>query len=299
MNNKAICPKKWVFFLLLGPGVAWYVFTVIIPLLGSLRYSVFSFQGMRADKFVGLANYVELANDSIFWHSLVNNLTITLLCVIGQIGVALVFAAMLNTTVVKLKNMHRAVIFFPGVLSMVIVGFIWTIMYSNDYGLINYFLRALHLESLILPWLDDPRYVIYSISVPLIWQYIGYYMVIIMAGMSSISKEVYEMAEIDGVNGWKKLIYITIPLIKSTLLVCLMLCISGNMQVFDHIFVMTNGGPGTSSSVMALYAYSKTFTQGRIAYGNTISIGILLVSLVLILITKWIVGGRKEDGYQS
>ena len=107
------------------------------------------------------------------------------------------------------------------------------------------------------------------------------------------------MAEIDGVNGWKKLIYITIPLIKSTLLVCLMLCISGNMQVFDHIFVMTNGGPGTSSSVMALYAYSKTFTQGRIAYGNTISIGILLVSLVLILITKWIVGGRKADGYQS
>lgn len=299
MNNKALCPNKWVFFLLLGPGVAWYVFTVIIPLLGSLRYSLFSFEGMRADKFVGLANYVELANDSIFWHSLVNNLTITLLCVIGQIGVALVFAAMLNTTVVKLKNMHRAVIFFPGVLSMVIVGFIWTIMYSKDYGLINYFLRMLNLESLILPWLDDPRYVIYSISVPLIWQYIGYYMVIIMAGMSSISKEVYEMAEIDGVNGWKKLIYITIPLIKSTLLVCLMLCISGNMQAFDHIFVMTNGGPGTSSSVMALYAYSKTFTQGRIAYGNTISIGILLVSLVLILITKWIVGGRKADGYQS
>lgn len=299
MNNKALCPNKWVFFLLLGPGVVWYVFTVIIPLLGSLRYSLFSFEGMRADKFVGLANYVELANDSIFWHSLVNNLTITLLCVIGQIGVALVFAAMLNTTVVKLKNMHRAVIFFPGVLSMVIVGFIWTIMYSKDYGLINYFLRMLNLESLILPWLDDPRYVIYSISVPLIWQYIGYYMVIIMAGMSSISKEVYEMAEIDGVNGWKKLIYITIPLIKSTLLVCLMLCISGNMQAFDHIFVMTNGGPGTSSSVMALYAYSKTFTQGRIAYGNTISIGILLVSLVLILITKWIVGGRKADGYQS
>jgi len=299
MNNKAICPKKWVFFLLLVPGVAWYVFTVIVPLLGSLRYSLFSFQGMRADKFVGLANYAELVSDSIFWNSLVNNLTITLLCVIGQIGVALVFAAMLNTTVVKLKNMHRAVIFFPGVLSMVIVGFIWTIMYSNDYGLINYFLRALNLESLILPWLDDPRYVIYSISVPLIWQYIGYYMVIIMAGMSSIGKEIYEMAEIDGVNGWKKLIYITIPLIKSTLLVCLMLCISGNMQAFDHIFVMTNGGPGTSSSVMALYAYSKTFTQGRIAYGNTISIGILLVSLVLILITKWIVGGRKTDGYQS
>lgn len=295
MDNKVLRPKKSLFVLLLGPGIAWYVFAVIVPLLGSLRYSFFSFKGMRADKFAGLANYAELVNDLLFWNSLKNNMIITVLCVIGQIGLALIFATMLNSRMAKLKNLHRAVLFFPGVLSMVIVGFIWTIMYNNDYGLINFFLRALRLDFLILPWLDDPRYVIYFVSIPIIWQYIGYYMVIIMAGMSSISGEVYEMAKIDGVNGWKELIYITIPLIKNTIIVCLMLCISGNMQVFDHIFVMTMGGPGTSSAVMALYGYSKTFTQVRIDYGNTISIGILLTSLILILITRRIIGGRKVE----
>lgn len=295
MDNKALRPSKGLFILLLGPGVIWYVFAVIVPLFGSLRYSFFSFKGMRADRFVGPANYAELATDPVFWQSFRNNIVITVLCIIGQIGLALIFAAMLNTQMAKLKNLHRAVIFFPGVLSMVIIGFIWTIMYNNDYGLINFFLRALKLDSLILPWLDDPKYVVFFISIPIIWQYVGYYMVIIMAGMSSISKEIYEMAEIDGANGWKKMVLITMPLIKNTLMVCLMLCISGNMQVFDHIYIMTMGGPGTSSTVMALYGYSKTFTQGNIEYGNTISIGILIISLVLILITKRIIGGRKVE----
>lgn len=295
MNNKAIRPKKALFILLLAPGVGWYVFAVIVPLIGSFVYSFFSFRGMRLDKFVGFTNYIELVNDKVFWQALTNNITITGLCIIGQLGFALIFASMLSTRMIKLKNLHRSAMFFPGVLSAVIIGFIWTIMYNKDYGLINFFLRAIHLDSLILPWLDNPKYVLLSVSVPIIWQYIGYYVVIIMAGMTAISKEVYEMADLDGVNGWQKLVYITVPLIKNTLLVCLMLCISGNMQVFDHIFVMTMGGPGTSSIVLALYAYSKTFTQGRIAYGNTVSIGILIISLLLIMITKKIVGGNKAD----
>ncbi|MDD4495153.1 MAG: sugar ABC transporter permease [Eubacteriales bacterium] len=296
MNNKVLRPNKGVFILLLGPGLIWYSFAVIAPMLSSLRYSFFSFQGVRIKDFVGLANYFELVTDPILWSSLKNNLVITALCVVGQIGIALIFAMLLNTHYVKFKNLHRAFIFFPGVLSAVIVGFIWTIMYSADYGLIDYFLRTMKLDALILPWLDDPRYVIFFVSIPIIWQYVGYYMVIILSGMSSINREVNEMAEIDGATGMKKMIYITIPLIKNTLMVCLMLCISGNMQVFDHIFVMTGGGPGTSSTVMAMYGYSKTFTQFRIDYGNTISVGILVISLVIILVTKGIVGGKKTDG---
>lgn len=294
MENKALRPGKALFVLLLGPGILWYIFAAIVPLLGSLRYSFFSFQGMRVKDFVGLANYAELVSDQIFWSSLKNNVIITGLCVAGQIGLALVFAAMLNSYLTRLKNLHRAVIFFPGVLSTVIVGFIWTIMYNNDYGLINFFLRALGLDFLILPWLDDPRLVVLFVSIPIIWQYIGYYMVIIMAGMSAVDKEIYEMAEIDGASGREKMLYITMPLIKKTLEVCLMLCISGNMQVFDHIYVMTGGGPGTSSAVMAMYGYSKTFTQGRVDYGNTVSIGILAISLVLIVITRRLMGGRKD-----
>jgi len=296
MYNKALRPKNYMFVLLLGPGIIWYIFAVIAPMLSSLRYSFFSFKGVRISDFVGLANYKELVSDSIFWISLKNNIVITILCVAGQIGIALIFAMLLNTAYVKFKNLHRAFIFFPGVLSTIIVGFIWTIMYNSDYGLINFFLKLLKLDFLILPWLDDPKLVLFFVCVPIIWQYIGYYMVIIMAGMSNISKDIYEMSEIDGVTGMQKLVYITMPLIKNTLIVCLMLCISGNMQVFDYIFIMTGGGPGTSTSVMAMYGYSKTFTQFRIDYGNTISVGILVISLVIILITKRLIGGRKADG---
>lgn len=296
MDNKVMQPSKKYFLLLLGPGVAWYVFSVIVPLLGSLRYSFFSFKGLRIDKFVGLANYKELIIDTVFWNSFKNNLIITILSIIGQIGIALVFATLLNASFVKFKNFHRGVMFFPAVLSTVIVGFLWTMLYNNDYGLINYALRALNLDFMILPWLDDPKLVVSFLSIPIVWQYIGYYMIIIMAGMSSIDKSVLEMADIDGVSGWTKLTKITIPLIKNTLMVCLMLCISGNMQVFEHIYVMTGGGPGTSSTVMAMYAYSKSFTQGRIDYGNTISIGILVLSLALIIIIKKLTGGSKDDG---
>ena len=295
MTNKMLRPKKGIFILLFAPGIVWYIFTVILPLSSSLVYSFLSFKGMRIDEFVGFTNYAELIYDKIFWLSLKNNVIITVLCVVGQIGIGLVFAAILNMKMLKFKNLHRSVIFFPGVLSAVIIGFIWTMMYNKDYGLINFILEKLNLDFLILPWLDNPKHVIYFVSIPLIWQYIGYYMVIIMAGMSAISKEVYEMADIDGVTPWGKIVYITMPLIKDTLMVCLMLCISGNMQVFDHILVMTKGGPGTSSMVMAILAYSKTFEQGRIAYGNTVSIGILIISLFFIVVSKLIIGGRKKD----
>jgi len=295
MDNKMLRPGKKLFILLLGPGVLWYVFSVILPLLGSLRYSLYSFKGMRIDKFVGLANYKELIADPVFWNSFKNNMLITILCIFGQIGIALIFASLLNTRFVRFKNFHRGVMFFPAVLSTVIVGFIWTMLYNNDYGLINFALRAMKLDFLILPWLDDPKYVVTFLSIPIMWQYIGYYMIIILAGMSSIDKSVFEMAEIDGVNGWTKLTKITIPLIKNTLMVCLILCISGNMQAFEHIYVMTGGGPGTSSSVMAMYAYSKSFTQGRIDYGNTISVGILVLSLALIMIIKKATGRSKNE----
>ena len=295
MDNKIMRPSKRIFILLLGPGVGWYVFSVIVPLLGSLRYSFYSFKGMRINEFVGLKNYKELIIDSTFWNSFKNNMIITILCIIGQIGIALLFAALLNSSFIKFKNFHRGVMFFPAVLSTVIVGFLWTMLYNNDYGLINFMFRTLHLDFMILPWLDDPKLVVTFLSIPIIWQYIGYYMIIIMSGMSSIDKSILEMAEIDGATGWSKLTKITIPLIKNTLMVCLMLCISGNMQVFEHIYVMTGGGPGTSSSVMAMYAYSKSFTQGRIDYGNTISIGILVLSLAMIIIIKKLTGGSKDD----
>jgi len=120
------------------------------------------------------------------------------------------------------------------------------------------------------------------ISIPLVWQYIGMYLVIILAAMTAISPEVLEMAELDGAGTVRRAIHITFPLIKNTLIICLMLCISGNMKAFDHIYAMTRGGPGYASTVMALYSYNVSFMQMNMGYGTALSIGILVLSIALV-----------------
>ena len=120
------------------------------------------------------------------------------------------------------------------------------------------------------------------VSIPLIWQYIGYYMVIILSAISSIDTEIFESAEIDGANGVQRALYITLPLIKNTMLVCITLCVAGNMKAFDNIFVMTKGGPGTASMVMAMYGYQISFNQSNMGYGSCISVGIFVLAMLVI-----------------
>ncbi len=294
MERGLFKPKSRVFIGYLALPVAWYVFVVVMPLILALRYSLYDWSGGPRMRFVGLSNYAELIKDTDFWLSFKNNVIITLLCIVGQIGIAFVLAALMTTRVLKFKEFHRTVIFLPVVLSAVVIGFIWTLMYNQQIGILNWVLRAIGLESLIKPWLDDPKIVIYSVSVPLIWQYIGFYLVILMASLQSIPKEIFEAAEIDGADGFKRTIYIILPLLADTLKVSVMLCIAGNMKVFDHICVMTGGGPGKSSMVMAQYAYNNSFIMFKLGYGSTISVGILILSLAIILLSRKLMGGKTQ-----
>ena len=265
--SKALRPKNVVIYGLLTPGLLIFVVCCIAPLFVAVYNSFFDWNGGPARTFIGLSNYVELFRDKAFWSAFLNNLTFILWTVIGQIGIAFIIAMLLQSRILKLKNLHRTVIFFPVVLSAVVVGFLWRIMYNSEYGIVNTFLRALGLENLIQLWLDDPDIVIPSLAIPKIWQYIGYYLIILLAAIQGIDQSVLEVAELDGATGWKKSWYIVIPLIKSTLMVTIMLCISGNMKTFDQIFVMTGGGPGTSSEVVALYAYNISMNRMRYGYG--------------------------------
>lgn len=295
MTSRIFQPKPKIIIPLLLPGVLIFIFSVIIPVLLSFKYSFYSWSGSSDMTFVGFQNYLDLMQDRNFYIALENNLKIVLFCIIGQIGFAFIVSSLLQSKKIRFKNFHQTVIFFPIVLSAVVLGLLWGLIYNKDIGVLNTVLHALHLDALIRPWLDDPKMVIYSISVPLIWQYIGYYMVILLAGMQGIPDNIYEVADIDGATGWRRALYITLPLLKNTIKVTIMLCIAGNMVVFDHIFVMTGGGPGKSSMVLAQYAYNNSFGMFKMGYGSTISIGIMLISLVMILITRvGLRGGRNE-----
>lgn len=294
VGKSAIKPSNRKIYLYLLPGLAIYAFVVLIPLLMAVRYSFYDWSGGPNLTFVGLDNFRELLRDQVFWTSFGNNIFIIIMSVIGQVGIAFFISVLLTRSWVKFKQFHRTVLFIPNVLAAVIIGFLWSMVYNQNYGLLNFVLKAVGLEGWVLPWLDDPDIVMGAVTIPLIWQFIGFYMIIFMAAMQNIPDELYEAAEIDGASSWKQTLYITLPMLKNTFKVAIMLCIAGNMKVFDHIFVMTGGGPGNSSTVMAQYAYDVSFERFELGYGSAVSIGMLVLSLLLIGISQWI-GRRGEE----
>lgn len=281
MNN-IIRPKKQVMLLYLLPSFVLFTFIVFVPILYAIYYSHFNWPGGRSLTYIGWDNFRTVLNDSNFWQAFRNNIYLTVVCIIGQLGLALLFASLLKSKAIKLKNLHRVVSYFPVTIAAVVVGFIWSMIYDYNYGLLNLMLGWFGLESLQKIWLSDSSTIMMVVSIPLVWQYIGMYLIIILAAMTSINSEVLEMAEIDGANKFQKEYYITFPLIKNTLIICIMLCIAGNMKVFDHIYTLTRGGPGYASYVMAMYAYATAFTEGRMGYGSAVSIMILIISFTIV-----------------
>lgn len=278
----AIKPSKKTVFLYLMIPVAMFVFTVFVPLVTALIYSFFEWKGGPVKTFNGLDNYIQLFHDGTFWQAFGHNIYLVIACIIGQIGIAFVLVLMINSKLVKFKTIHRTFGFFPSTIAAVCIGLIWNMIYHNKYGILNWFLTAIGRKDLCQVWLNNPKIVMLLVTIPLIWQYIGYYMVIILSAISGISTDIFESASIDGANGVQQALYITLPLIKNTMLVCVTLCIAGNMKAFDNIYVMTKGGPGTSSMVMAMYGYQVSFQQSNMGYGSCISVAIFVLSLLVI-----------------
>lgn len=278
----AIRPSKKTVFLYLLLPVALFVFTVFVPLVTALVFSFFEWKGGPVKTFTGIDNYVQLFHDGTFWQSFWHNIYLVIVCIVGQVGIAFILVMMVNSKLVKFKTIHRTFGFFPSTIAAVCIGLIWNIIYHNQYGLLNWFLKAIGRPDLCQVWLNNSKLVMLLVSIPLVWQYIGYYMVIILSAVSSIDGEIFESAQIDGANGVQTALHITLPLIKNTMLVCITLCIAGNMKAFDNIYVMTAGGPGTASMVMAMYGYQISFNQSNMGYGSCISVAIFVLSLIVI-----------------
>jgi raffinose/stachyose/melibiose transport system permease protein len=281
--------------LFLAPILILYLANAVLPIFISIFYSFFNWTGGRTMKFIGFANYIDMVKDAEFWRSAYNNLIIVILCTVGQVGLALIFSFLYLSKALKFKEFHRTVLFFPVTVSALVIGFIWSLMYNKDYGLINFFLRLLGLERLILSWLDDPSYILITASLPVALQYIGLYMIMFMGAIKSIPEEILECAGLDGCNDFQRSIHITLPMIYDTFKVAVMICVSGTMKIFDHILVLTNGGPGKSSQVLALYSYKISFDRMKLSYGATISIGILILSVILTMGSRKLLGGKQYE----
>jgi raffinose/stachyose/melibiose transport system permease protein len=281
-------------FLALLPTLIVFSFIFVFPVFFSIKLSFFNWKGGVSSEFVGLANFGKLFTDSNFWNSFKNTFLITVQVVIGQVGLGLVMAVLLVTNYVAWRGVHRTLIFLPVVLSPVVVGLIWSIIYNKRNGILNLLLNLIGFNNLPL-WLDDPSLVLFTVSIPVIWQFIGLYMIMLLAALESIPKSILESAELDGTNRFQRTIHIMLPMVYPTFKVAITLCVSGTLKIFDQIYVLTNGGPGQSSMTMSLFNYRISFDMMQFSYGSSISVVMIIITLLITGLTLKTLGGRRYE----
>lgn len=275
---------KLTIVLFLLPAIVLFSFFLVYPIFQSVYYSLFSWKGFGpAVDFIGLNNFKRILTDWIFIKAVGNGLLIVVLSLTIQLPLSLALALMVGRNL-RGRAFFRTIFFMPYVLSEVITGIMWLILYNPDSkrGFINALLILIPgLKA--QPWLGDTRTVLLAIFVVLTWKYFGFHMLLYMAGLQNIPPEIEEAALIDGVNKRQMITYITIPLIGSTIRTSVYLSVLGSLQVFALVWIMTKGGPVNASEVMSTYMYRFSFVRFQLGYGSAVAIVMLLISLVFSL----------------
>ena len=280
MKSKSRTSFIW---LCVSPAILLILLFVVVPTFEVFRMSLYSWGGFsRNQTFIGFDNFKTLWNDMGFFRSFQNTIFLIVIVTILTLGLAILFAAILTREKIKGKNFFRVVFYIPNILSIVVVAGIFSAIYRPDVGLLNSVLGIFQLESLQKMWLGDQSIVIYSIAGALIWQAIGYYMVMYMSSMSSIPESLYESASIEGASKWIQFKDITLPLIWNNLRTTLTFFIISTINLsFLLVQIMTGGGPDGSTEVSLFYMYQQAYTNSTYGYGMAIGVIVFLFSFIL------------------
>lgn len=239
------------------------------------------------NKFVGLDNYIYMFHDKSFIQALTNTAKLMAVVPVITIFCSLVLAFVLNQCKLKEMVLYRTLFYFPNIVSLTVVGIIWSFVFHPNVGIINKILGAVGLESLQRSWLGDSKTALWCIAFTLLWQAAGYYMVMHIAAMDGISPEIYESATLDGASAWRKLISITMPLMKDIIGITFVLALSGTINLsFVLSQVMTGGGPNGASSVLLQYMYTQGFVNGNFGYAMAITVFTLAISVALSMLSR-------------
>lgn len=239
------------------------------------------------NKFVGLYNYIYMFHDKSFIQALTNTAKLMAVVPVITIFCSLVLAFVLNQCKLKEMVLYRTLFYFPNIVSLTVVGIIWSFVFHPNVGIVNKILGAVGLESLQRSWLGDSKTALWCIAFTLLWQAAGYYMVMHIAAMDGISPEIYESATLDGASAWRKLISITMPLMKDIIGITFVLALSGTINLsFVLSQVMTGGGPNGASSVLLQYMYTQGFVNGNFGYAMAITVFTLAISVALSMLSR-------------
>lgn len=239
------------------------------------------------NKFVWLNNYIYMFHDKSFIQALTNTAKLMAVVPVITIFCSLVLAFVLNQCKLKEMVLYRTIFYFPNIVSLTVVGIIWSFVFHPNVGIVNKILGAVGLESLQRSWLGDSKTALWCIAFTLLWQAAGYYMVMHIAAMDGISPEIYESATLDGASAWRKLVSITMPLMKDIIGITFVLALSGTINLsFVLSQVMTGGGPNGASSVLLQYMYTQGFVNGNFGYAMAITVFTLAISVALSMLSR-------------
>jgi len=280
-------PVRWHIAVFLAPAVLIYTAVMILPLIETLRLSLFNVADNQSI-FVGFDNFKVLFGDDrwsvSFWNALKNNLVFFLIHMIVQNPIGIALAALLSLPVLRLRGFYRTAIFLPTILSFVIVGFIWKLILSPIWGVAPFLMDLVWMKSFFGPWLGKPGSALITVSLVSVWQNIGIPMMLIYAALLSIPDEVIEAAECDGVTGWAQFFKIKLPLILPTIGIVSILTFVGNFNAFDLVYTMQGAlaGPDGSTDILGTFLY-RTFFGFQLQVGDR-SMGATIATVMFLII---------------
>lgn len=277
------------------PALILFSVMVFFPILQVFYRSFFDWNGLTAGTFIGFDNFIRLFDDRVFELANKNGFKFAALITIFQMGMATILALAVANAKMKGRNFFRVAYFIPVVLSVTVVSQLWLSIYNADTGLLNKLFELFGMEYR-QNWLTDGKTAIYAIAFVNAWQWMGYQFALILAGVKSIPISYYEAAQIDGASAIKAHSRITIPLLKETYKFCLVISVTGGIKAFTEMFIMVNGGPGTSTYTLTYMMYSAAFRSQEYGYGLSAAAILVLECLMAILVINFIFKSEKSVG---
>lgn len=286
MNRKR--SERRFIFACLAPATILVILFIFIPTIDVFRMSLYRMGGLTNKKeFIGFENFKTLMGDQSFLQAMQNTILVIVLVMLCTIVLAVLFAALLNRGTFKGKNFFRVIFYIPNILSIVVIAGIFGAIYNPSTGLLNTFLEAIHLDGLVHQWMGEPKIVLYSVIFALVWQAIGYYMVMYMASMAAIPEDLYEAASLDGSSQIHTFFTVTLPLIWNNIRTTLTFYIISTINLsFLFVQIMTDGGPNGKTEVALNYMYKQAYGAGVYGYGMAIGVVVFIFSFVLAAVVN-------------
>ncbi len=277
-------------YIFLAPSLVFFLIIVVAPIIYAFIMSLFDWTlGAAAHRvFIGPSNYTEILREPLFLRSLANTGRFVLLMVPTTLVLSLVLALALNAKTVVARGVFRAIYFVPVVISVVAAAFVWRWLLEPSAGPVNYIIRLFGLKG--PGWLKDPAWAIPAVSIVGIWRDVGFYMVIFLAGLQTIPKEIYEAAMVDGAGSWSRFLRITVPLLNPTIVLAAVMAVIGDLQIFTQVWVMTGGGstvpggPLDSTRTLVLHVYQAAFRTLAMGYASAGAFVLFAIIFVFTLI---------------